>query len=233
MSTALVAITRQNIDILIDIYAEISESEPADPHKLKPDLLELFDKYYGMPLGRMDMANVFNDLLRVSRDHGLILPRDLVMLMRSMVVVSSVCRKLDPDFNVAELLRPEARRLVLRKLSPKRSAEELGLQAWHTSRIVKHLPEQFRNIIQKVENGKLTVTFKHQGLEGLVSELDRVSNRLSVSIILGSIVVGSSIALHAKILAIQGISAVGLVGYLIAAMLGLWLVWDVLRSGRY
>ena len=54
-----------------------------------------------------------------------------------------------------------------------------------------------------------------------------------MSIILGATIVGSSIALHAKVLAIRNISAIGIVGYLIAGMLGLWLVWDILRSGRY
>ena len=153
--------------------------------------------------------------------------------MRSLVIVAGVGRTLDPDFNVAALVEPEAQRLILRKASPGRKARELSLHFWHASRILHNLPEHIRTIIQKVETGALTVAFRHQGLEGLMSELDRVSNRLSVSIILGSTIVGSSIALHAKVMAIRGVSAVGIAGYLIAAMLGLWLVWDILRSGRY
>ncbi len=233
LSTALIAIAEQNLEILVDVYTEISEGAPVDARRLKPDLLELFDKYYGMPLQRIDMSHVFDDSLRVARRHGLTLPRDLVMLMRSLGIVTSVGQTLDPDFNVAALIEPEARRLALRKASPKRNAKALGMQLWHTSRILRHLPEHIRTIIQKIETGSLTVIFKHQGLEGLMSELDRITNRLSVSIILGATIVGSSIALHAKVLAIRNISAIGIVGYLIAGMLGLWLVWDILRSGRY
>jgi len=233
LSAALIAVSTQNIDILIDIYASITQAGVADSRQLKPDLLELFDKYYGVPLKRIDIGQLFNDALRIAREHRLTMPRDLVMLMRSLVVVSSVAQTLDPGFNIAELLQPQARRLVMRKLSPKKSMSEVGMQLWHTSRIVRNLPGHLRSIIQKIETGTLTVAFKHQGLEGLMSELDRVSNRLSVSIILGAIVVGSSIALHAKVLSIRGVSALGVAGYLIAAMLGLWLVWDILRSGKY
>jgi len=233
LSAALIAVSTQNLDILIDIYASITQAGVADSRKLKPDLLELFDKYYGVPLKRIDIGQLFNDALRIAREHRLTMPRDLVMLMRSLVVVSSVAQTLDPGFNIAELLQPQARRLVMRKLSPKKSMSEVGMQLWHTSRIVRNLPGHLRSIIQKIETGTLTVAFKHQGLEGLMSELDRVSNRLSVSIILGAIVVGSSIALHAKVLSIRGVSALGVAGYLIAAMLGLWLVWDILRSGKY
>ncbi|NQT19207.1 MAG: AarF/ABC1/UbiB kinase family protein [Planctomycetes bacterium] len=234
ISTVLIAIAKQDLDILIDVYISISEGGAfVDARKLRPDILEMFDKYYGMPMARIDMAHVFNDSLRIARKHKLVLPRDLVMLMRSMVVVTSVGRMLDPEFNVAELIEPEARRLILRKASPQRAVKDLGLSLWHTSRILRSVPERLRSIVQKIESGTLTVAFKHQGLEGLISGLDRVSNRLSVSIILGSTIVGSSIALQAKILPIRGISAIGIVGYLVAAMLGLWLVWDVLRSGRY
>jgi len=233
LSTALIAIAKQHLDILIDIYAGISESEPIDARRLKPDMLEMFDKYYGMPLSRIDMAQVFNDSLRVARKHRLVLPRDLVLLMRSVIIVSSVGRTLDPDFNVAALVEPEARRLIARKASPRRTARELGLHLWQASRILQRLPEHIKTIIRKVETGSLTVAFRHQGLEGLMSELDRVSNRLSVSIILGAIIVGSSIALHARVLAVGEVSVLGVAGYLIAAMLGLWLVWDILRSGRY
>jgi len=233
LSAALIAVSTQNLDILIDIYASITQAGVADSRQLKPDLLELFDKYYGVPLKRIDIGQLFNDALRIAREHRLTMPRDLVMLMRSLVVVSSVAQTLDPGFNIAELLQPQARRLVMRKLSPKKSMSEVGMQLWHTSRIVRNLPGHLRSIIQKIETGTLTVAFKHQGLEGLMSELDRVSNRLSVSIILGAIVVGSSIALHAKVLSIRGVSALGVAGYLIAAMLGLWLVWDILRSGKY
>jgi len=233
LSTALIAISNQQIEMLMDIYVEMGESPTFEPRQMKPDLLELFDKYYGMPLKRIDAGHVFHDALRIARKHGLVLPRDLVMLMRSLMIITSVGRGLDPDFNMAELLEPEARRLLLRKLSPSRSAKALGLQMWHTSRLLHNLPGHIRTIIQKIESGSITVTFKHQNLEGLVSTLDRASNRLAVSVILGGTVVGSSIALHAQVLAISGVSAVGIAGYLVAAMLGLWLVWDILRSGRY
>jgi len=233
LSSALIAVTRQNFDILIDIYADITEAGLADAGKLKPDLVELFDKYYGMPLKHIDMGQMFNDSLRIAREHGLTMPRDLVMLMRSLVIVTSVAQSLDPDFNMAALLQPEAKRLVLRKMSPRKSVSEAGMQLWHTSRIIRKLPAHLRNIVQKIESGTLAVAFKHQGLESLISELDRVSNRLSVSLILGSTIVGSSIALHAEVLPIRGISALGVAGFIVAALLGMWLVWDILRSGRY
>ena len=233
LGTALVAVSKQNVEILVEVYLELSEIPPIDPRRVTSDLLDMFDKYYGMPLKRIDARAVLNDSFKIARGNGMVLPRDLVMLMRSLVLITSLARTLDPDFNVAELIEPEARRVMLQRVSPQRAAKAVGMHAWHLTRLVQSLPRHLKTIIQKVETGGLTVAFKHQNLEGLIAELDRASNRLSVSIILGCTVVGSSIALHARVLAIGEVSVIGIAGYLIAAMLGLWLVWDIIRSGRF
>ena len=233
LTTALIAISTQNLEVLIDVYLEIGEAPLADPRRMTADLISIFDKYYGMPLKRIDARAVLNDTFRVARSHGLLMPRDLVMLMRSLVLITSVGRTLDPDFNIAEIIEPEARRLMLQKVSPAKAAKSAGRQLWHISRLVHTLPRHLKTIIQKIEAGTITVAFRHQGLEGLLSELDRVSNRLSISIILAATIVGSSITLQAGILAVRGVSAIGIAGFLVAAMLGMWLVWDILRSGRF
>lgn len=233
LSTALIAVSKENIDILLEVYFEMGEAPPLDTHRFMPDFLEIYDKYYGMPLKRIDLGSLFNDFFRLARAHGLTMPRNLVMLSRSLVLVTGVCRTLDPEFNMSELIEPAARRVLAQKVSPKHAARKLGLQLWHTSKLMQNLPGHLKTILQKIEAGTMTVSFKHQGLEGLINELDRVSNRLSVSIILMGTVVGSSIALHSNFLSLWGIPVLGIAGYVIAAMLGLWLVWDILRSGRY
>jgi len=233
LSTALIAISTQNMEVLIDVYLELGEAPLADPRRMTADLMSMFDKYYGMPLKRIDARAALNDSFRIARTHGLLMPRDLVMLMRSLVLITSVGRTLDPDFNIAEIIEPEARRLMLQKVSPTKAAKTAGRQLWHISRLVHTLPRHIKTIIQKIEAGTITVAFRHQGLEGLLTELDRVSNRLSISIILAATIVGSSITLQAGTLAIRGVSAIGIAGFLIAGLLGLWLVWDILRSGRF
>ena len=233
LTTALIAISSRNLDVLIDVYLELGEAPLADPRRMTADLLDMFYKYYGMPLKRIDARAVLNDTFRVARSHGLVMPRDLVMLMRSLVLITSVGRTLDPDFNIAEVIEPEARRLMLQKVSPGKAAKAAGRQLWHITRLIHTLPRHLKTIIQKIEAGTLTMAFRHQGLEGLLSELDRVSNRLSISIILAATIVGSSITLQAGTLAVRGVSAIGIAGFVIAAMLGLWLVWDILRSGRF
>ena len=234
--TIVIALARQDINLAVEAYGEIGEfAADADPKQLKPDLLEMLDKYHGIPLKRIQTQEVFADMTRVARAHGVVLPRDLILLARAFVTVTSVTRQLDPDFDLVAMVEPHTRALLKDKFSPSRLAKTFGVNLWHLATLFARLPGNLRQIIRKIEHGSLQIVFKHEGLENFMSEVDRASNRISVSMILGSVIIGSSLIMHSKIgpKIFSDISAFGLLGYLVAGMMGLWLAWDILRSGRY
>ena len=188
---------------------------------------------------------MFADFTRVARDNGIVLPRDLMLLAKSFVTVTSIAKLLDPDFDMAEMTRPHARRIVLQRYSPRGIMKGLAGNLLSISRLLHRAPKQVSGILRKMEAGKLQINFRHEGLENFMTEVDHASNRVSVSIILGAVVVGSSLVIHAKIgpkvanlpylrfESLSELSLLGIVGYLFAGVLGLWVVWDIIRSGRY
>jgi ubiquinone biosynthesis protein len=71
------------------------------------------------------------------------------------------------------------------------------------------------------------------GMDKLITDIDRSSNRLAFSIIVAAIIVGSSMLVQSNIGGtIFGLSAVGAVGFLVAFLLGVRLLLSILRSGK-
>ncbi|MBL9207778.1 MAG: AarF/ABC1/UbiB kinase family protein, partial [Opitutaceae bacterium] len=80
----------------------------------------------------------------------------------------------------------------------------------------------------------LTIKFQHQGLEELDDALKTASNRITLGVIIGSLIVGSSLIVTTRIPPyLFGYPALGMVGYLLSALLGLYVVWDIFRHGRH
>ena len=235
VANVLIALTRHDMELVVQQCTDLGMFPAAgNRERLKSDMVDLLDRYYGMPLKRLDTGSVFADVTRVARDNGALLPREFVLLARSFVMVTSTAKELDPKFDLAGAMEPYARKLFFEKLSPRGALKSIGLGAYNLGRLVHKLPRQVADIIRKMDAGTWQILFKHEGLENLLGEMDRVSNRISVSIILGAIIIGSSLILHAKLgPTLFELPIFGLVGFLIAGLLGLWLVWDVLRSGRY
>jgi ubiquinone biosynthesis protein len=92
-----------------------------------------------------------------------------------------------------------------------------------------------REGLRRLGSGEWRLNVRHENIDRLISELDRSSNRLSFSIVIAAIIVGSSVVVSADTdltLANIRVQNFGVIGYLIAGVLGLALIWAIFRSGR-
>lgn len=233
LTTILLAAVSEDIDFIAEAAAELGIAGPEfDQKQFSRDLTALFHKYRGMPLGRIDTRRLFIDLTRVARQSDLSLPRDLVLLAKSMVALSAVTRTLDPSFDIIRMSAPKTKDLIREKISPSRWAKLAGLNALSLMHMLKTIPKDLRSIIRKTESGQLQVGFRHRGLDKVVTEFERASNRLAISIYVAALFVASSLMIKVDFLSVRGLSLPGILGYALAGLLSLWLAWGILRSGR-
>jgi ubiquinone biosynthesis protein len=150
-----------------------------------------------------------------------------------LLILDGVARTLDPDFNTVEQVRPFIQRLQRDKYRPSTLLRELRRFSSSTFRLLHGLPRDIATIVSKLKQGTLTIEFEHKGLEGLTRELDRTSNRISFSLITAALIVGSSIIVLAnRGPQYLGLPMLGLIGYVIAGLMGVWLIIIILRSGN-
>ena len=229
------AVTR-DVEMIADILVEMgAASERTDRNQLARDLQFLLNKYYGRPIKCLNVGTVFSDVAETIRQHDLSVPRDVVLMLKAMVTVWGVALRLDPDLDVAALLRPRLRAMLGERLSPQRMARTAGVTIWHLLSFVKSAPQQLREVLRQVSSGKWQLNVRHENLEPLAREVDRAGNRLAFSIVIAAIVVGSSMVVtsdtNMQLLGIR-LQTYGFFGYLFAGILGLGLLVAILRSGR-
>ncbi len=234
LATTLVALVRGDIELIISVYTDIGLfSEGADLTAVRLDLLELLDRYYGVPARNIDMTEAFYDILHVARRHEVDLPRDFVMLGRAFVLMSSLVRCLDPDADISTAIKPYAKKLLVERLSPRHLLKRAGTTLYYLSSFLNALPRDLRQLMRKAQTGRLALTFRHEGLEKLGHEIDRASNRLSFAVIIAAVIVGSSWVMSAGLgPKVWDVSVLGLVGFVIAGFLGLGLAWAIYRGGK-
>jgi len=250
LATSFIALTRRDLDIITDIYLEIGAlSDETDVPRLKTDLQEALDKYYGIPLRCLDMQKAFGEAMRVARVHHVLLPRDFVLLGKSFVTMISMARELDPSFDLAAVAKPYALIILKDKLSPSTIGHDALSQLWNVGHSLRKLPRDLRSVMRRLLGGSLQFTLRWNQFDRFVTELDKATNRLAFSIIVSAIVLASSILLHAKIPphmesvlpgrlgrlfaeTMPDISVLGLAGFLVAGIFGLLLAVAIWRSGR-
>ncbi len=205
-----------------------------DKNLFRQDLKELLDRYLGVPLKNLEISKVSQDIFRIMIQHHLVLPSNLVLMIKALSTVETTGRQLDPDFDMVSATKPFVRNLLRKKFSPRELLGKSNTILQESVELIEQLPRDLTDILRKVKEGKLKFNFKHQGLEKLTMEIDRSSNRLSFSLIIAALIIGSSLILQQKTGPfILGYSALGIIGYILASFLGLGLIISILKSGKW
>jgi ubiquinone biosynthesis protein len=232
----IVAAVKRETEVLVDVLADLGAlGRKTDRSALGRNLDELLQKYYGLPLRRFDMSTILRELIETSRRNDVTLPRDFILVFRSLATVSGVALQLDPELNLVGLIQPRLSQLVRDRLSARRLLRVAGMSAWHIASILRDAPRLVRDLLRGIGRGEFQVNVRHENLDYLASELDRSSNRIALSVLAASTMIGSSMLLSMeaahKILGIP-IRYLGFVGYALTFIMATWLVIAILRSGK-
>ena len=96
------------------------------------------------------------------------------------------------------------------------------------------VPYQVSDFLEELRDGQIEIGFRHQGLDVLIRRMDILVNRMVIALVAVGGVIGSAlIGVFAESgPQIFGLNAVAFVGFGLSGLLGAWLVWGVIRSGR-
>jgi len=234
LNELLISIASKDTERIADALLQISVvDEDSNMDDLKADISEFVDKYYDISLGQLQISNVVHDLTDISSKYRIILDRQLSLLGRVLAEIEGLGKRLDPDFNIIPLIQPFARGLVISKGSPREILKKSSKIARDYANLITTLPSDIKMALDKAKNGKLRIEFKHVALEGIVSGLERSTSRLAFAIIIASLVISSTliISLEKPIGPLLfGIPVIGALGYVIAAISGLWLIINIIRN---
>ena len=154
-------------------------------------------------------------------------------MSKALITIEGVGKKIYPDFNAMAQVKPFAESLIRERYSKKNIIKGLKGFLKGLYILTNLLPRDLTIILEKMKKGKLRVEFEHRGLENLIHVLDKVSNRISFSMIIAAIIIGSSIIMQTdKGAMLFGFPLLGIVGFIVAGFMGLWLVISILRSGK-
>ncbi|NLV25279.1 MAG: AarF/ABC1/UbiB kinase family protein [Deltaproteobacteria bacterium] len=234
LADLLNAVVKRDVERLVAVLRDSGElQDETNLRELHKDLREFVDDYYGLPLKELNTGKLLYDFAAILNRYRINFPSDLMLLAKALVTVEGIGRQLDPDFNMVGMLSPLITQLIRDRMSAASLSKEIAGLAQSYGGMIKRLPWDIKELINRLNQDKFRIDLRHQGFERLIVDLDKASNRISFSLLTAALVVGSSLIMQTdKGPLLFGFPILGLIGYSIAALLGLWLALAILRSGR-
>ena len=232
----IAAIVDMEAEKVFDILVSLTGANVSliNERLLLRDILEILHLYHSVTIGKLDLGQLLMDLNNMLRTHHIKLPSDLALMFKTMVTVEGTARQIYPELDVIAEIEPFIAKLGFERWSLSQVWRRFTRQLRFYLKLQSNLPGSLQRILQKMEQGELNIKFRHENLSGLQKSLDNLSNRLSFSIILGALIIGSSMIITTGVKPLVfGYPVIGLVGYLISAILGLAVVVSIFRSRKF
>lgn len=222
--------TNRDKSVVADAAMRLVEwDDSPDLRVLESDIESFIDRYLNTPLNTMHLGDIVRESLVLFSQHGLRLPTDIFFMIKAIAEVQSIGLLLDPTFDIFAKAAPYIKKIQAERMNPGRFIDDLLSMSSH----LKRFPLDLHALLKQIKQGKGKVRIEHRGLDPLIQGISRSSNRIAFSLIIASIIIGSSLIVsNSAGPSIHGFPLLGLIGYASAGVLCVWFVILVKLSGR-
>lgn len=209
--------------------------EDTNLSELTRDLEDILDTYSNLPLKDIPLGEAIRRTFDVMRENKIEPPRDFTLMLKSLMTIEAFASDMDPEFQIMEHLKPYARKFTYEQIRPKTLLRQFRTAARSTGELASRLPDDAQAILGKFRRGRFKVHIHHEHLEELEDTLDISSNRISFSVIIAALLIASSMLVpqEGTILGFVRYQTLGIVGYLTAAAMGIWLLVSIIRYRKF
>ena len=225
----------ENVEALPKRLVDLGVRYPKEnEERFVAELQAIYSRYYGSSLREIDPLQLVREAFALVYQMNLRLPTRFVLLDKAIATIGAVGIELYPDFNVFEVAKPYARSLMLQRFTPRRIAGRARHEGLALAQMATELPYQLHDTLEQLRGGQIEFGFVHKGLDEFMHKLDVLANRLVIALVTTGGLIGSSlIGIFAKSGPhILGLNIVSALGFVASGVLGVWLLWGVVRSGR-
>lgn len=233
-------------DMVMDVLWDLGlvDEETVDVAGFRSDLIDISEPFYGRSLQTISVKDVYDQVMRLILKYRIRMPRNLLLLLKTFIQTEALGKILGSDASLLEVTRPYARKLIQRGYEAQKVFNKLGRDARTMRRYMESAPRYLHDILRQTARGKGRMELRHSGFDGLDRQIEKGVNRLTVGVVLAASILAGAMVLNSSQTIIEitidffgtqeiTLTAVlGVTGYVIATILGIWLILSIFRSGR-
>ena len=201
-ASLVIYLERKNTKGLLKIIQAMGiEAGETDLKSLYNDIDDFVMKYSDTPLGKLNIGSALNDLLTIIYHHHIQVPSDLTILGKTLLMIESVVKTLDPELSIIDTVKPFGEKLLRKRYEPKNVIKNSWDELVEHAHLFSKVPKSIKDLTATIQNGKLRFEISVPEFKSFLLRLDRISNRLAFSIILLSfsilmvgLIIGGAIA---------------------------------------
>jgi ubiquinone biosynthesis protein len=189
-----------------------------------------------MQLKDLKIGVLLHRVSAILREHSIVLPTDLTLLFKALITLEGLGHQYDPEFRLIERVKPFIERATRERYQPVETARRVQQTLSDFFGLVTSMPRDLARLVKDARHGRMRVDLDLKRLDSFGDRLHDAMNRATIGIMTASLVVGSSIVMTVaegpRLFGVSLLTYCGLIGYLVAFVNSLWIIFSIWRSSR-
>jgi len=231
----VMAMANGDAETLVDELLDIGVTrKQINTRSLSMELSHLFESYSGGTAQFLTATQVLNEILGMAFRYGMQMPGELTMLARLSTINEGISMTLYPEFRMLDFAAPIVMRYLREQRSPEKVLPQLARSAMDSLELGLNLPKRAARLLKQVERGQLEFNINYEGLRQFANQMEKMTNRLAMAIVLAAVIVALGIVLvvfHPASWQAFG-EYLFFFAFISSLGFGAWLLWSIWRSGK-
>lgn len=229
----IMGLTTERPDRVVRALINLSAVEnTVDADLLKIQIEALRHRYYDTALQEFEVGKALVDLFALAQRFQITIPSEYTLLAKTAVLVDGLVRRLDPKLSLVDLSKPFAARMIWKRADPRRLWDQASKEIESWSGLIDALPDDLAQALKSLSRGEVHIVMEHKNIDMIFQQWERFVNRLGLSFILGSIILGTATVVHPDELDRLFHFQVGEYVFVVAILLGIAVVLHAVRKGK-
>ncbi|MCM3724671.1 AarF/ABC1/UbiB kinase family protein [Neobacillus cucumis] len=237
VTTLMIGLMNEDTDLIVKaMYRLTYVPSSVDEKQFYDDIDRIRKKFSHTPLGELNFGLTINELFSVAHNHQIYIPTDFMMLGKMLITLEGIISDIDPSLNLLELAKPYSQQLLVERYNPVKFGKRLLKDAEDMAESFTKIPGQLEDVLQKTSEGDLKVKISVHELDDIFTKIDRLSNKfsfsltlLAFSIVVLGLIVGATFGTNTILTSIHALE----VGFVIAFLMFLWIIYSIIKTGRF
>jgi ubiquinone biosynthesis protein len=235
-----------NYDLVMEALfgAGLVDEDTIDVKAFRADLKEMSEPFYGRSLQVISVKDVYDQVIQLVLKYRIQLPRNMLLLFKTFIQTEALGKILGSDASILEVMKPYAKEFIQKDYESDKLLEMMGKDARLFSGYLRAAPKLLFDILRRTADGKQGVELRHTGFDSLLDKSEKGLNRLTVGIVVAASIIAAALILNStqKVIefeiyflgqqTVSITSLLGILGYSVATVLGVWLIISIIRSGK-
>jgi predicted unusual protein kinase regulating ubiquinone biosynthesis (AarF/ABC1/UbiB family) len=189
------------------------------------EVASLMARNYNLTIGELDAGKVLYELINISFQRGLKLPAELTLLAKTLFNLDAVTKAIDPTYSPIPTIREFGNQIVADRAKRDLNPRRLYQLATEGSDLLMALPHRLDLITSRLAANEFETQIEVPQLTLMMEALQKVANRVFSGLVLAGLLVASAMLMPYR-------RVLGTAGFILAGVMGLWMVLSILWSDR-